>query len=75
MTGLINRFSAEEMIEKRLEAAAGTCIMVMLDIDHFKVLNDTMGHAFGDKAVRLVAETLRNSFRQDDIVARMGGDE
>ncbi|MEG2097013.1 MAG: EAL domain-containing protein [Pseudoflavonifractor sp.] len=75
MTGLINRVSAEEMITQRLASTTGTCVMLMLDIDNFKTLNDSRGHAFGDKVIALVAERLRASFRQDDIVARMGGDE
>ncbi|MEG1747000.1 MAG: EAL domain-containing protein [Oscillospiraceae bacterium] len=75
MTGLINRYSAEKMISNRLLHTTGTCVMVMLDIDNFKCLNDTKGHAFGDQVVAVVAEKLRSSFRQDDIIARMGGDE
>ncbi|MEG2137106.1 MAG: EAL domain-containing protein [Oscillospiraceae bacterium] len=75
MTGLINRFSAEKMITNRLLRTTGTCVMVMLDIDNFKSLNDSRGHAFGDKVVAVVADKLRSSFRQDDIIARMGGDE
>ncbi|MEG1540852.1 MAG: EAL domain-containing protein [Oscillospiraceae bacterium] len=75
MTGLFNRASVEEIITKRLESANGSCAMLMLDIDNFKKFNDTCGHAYGDKVVAEVAEKLRASFRQDDILARMGGDE
>ncbi|MEG1997045.1 MAG: diguanylate cyclase, partial [Clostridiales bacterium] len=74
-TGLLNRVSAEMMINQRLETTADTYAMLMADIDNFKKFNDTRGHAYGDKVIAAVAEKLRNSFRQGDIVARMGGDE
>ena len=47
----------------------------MLDLDHFKEINDTMGHTKGDDVLRDVAKTLRHQFRKDDIIARLGGDE
>ncbi|MEG1632621.1 MAG: EAL domain-containing protein [Oscillospiraceae bacterium] len=75
MTGLLNRASAEVMIAKRLENASATCAMLMLDIDNFKKFNDTRGHAYGDEVITEVAEKLRASFRQGDILVRMGGDE
>ncbi|MEG3029263.1 MAG: EAL domain-containing protein [Oscillospiraceae bacterium] len=75
MTGLINRVSAQEMITQALASATGTCVMVMLDIDNFKKINDTYGHDYGDKVICAVAERLRLHFRKEDIIARMGGDE
>ncbi|MEG2652955.1 MAG: EAL domain-containing protein, partial [Ruthenibacterium sp.] len=75
MTGLINRVSAEQMIAHRLESTAGTCVMLMLDIDNFKKINDTRGHDYGDKVLCAVAEKLRLHFRKEDLIARMGGDE
>ncbi|MEG1758216.1 MAG: EAL domain-containing protein [Oscillospiraceae bacterium] len=75
MTGLTNRVSAEEMISNRLENDLGTCIMIMLDIDNFKQINDTYGHDYGDKVICAVAEILCAHFRKEDIIARMGGDE
>ncbi|MEG0756396.1 MAG: diguanylate cyclase, partial [Oscillospiraceae bacterium] len=75
MTGLINRVSAEEMITQRLKSATGTCIMMMMDIDNFKQMNDTCGHDYGDKVICAVAKQLRRHFRKEDIIARMGGDE
>ena len=47
----------------------------MLDIDHFKPLNDQLGHAVGDTALKAVGSALRASLRRDDFVARLGGDE
>ena len=47
----------------------------MLDIDHFKKLNDNFGHAFGDEVLKEVANTLKNSIREVDFVGRMGGEE
>lgn len=75
MTGLINRASAEEMMTQRLLSATSTCVMIMLDIDNFKRINDTYGHDYGDKAICAVADKLRLFFRKEDIIARMGGDE
>ena len=75
MTGLINRASAEEMMTQRLLSATSTCVMIMLDIDNFKKINDTYGHDYGDKAICAVADKLRLFFRKEDIIARMGGDE
>lgn len=49
--------------------------MLMVDADHFKTLNDRFGHAFGDKALRMVASVLRENCRETDIIARMGGEE
>ncbi|MEG1495859.1 MAG: EAL domain-containing protein [Clostridiales bacterium] len=75
MTGLLNRASAEVIITQRLKNNEATCAMIMLDIDNFKKFNDTSGHAYGDKVISAVAAKLSESFRQNDIVARMGGDE
>ena len=47
----------------------------MVDLDHFKDLNDTFGHETGDRALRLFAETLRRSLRRDDLACRYGGEE
>ena len=49
--------------------------LLLIDIDHFKVLNDTHGHAAGDEVLRLFADVARSELRGDDIVARQGGDE
>lgn len=75
LTGLHNRaFFNEEM--RRLEKPQNdpTAILVA-DLNSFKLLNDTLGHQAGDRLLVDVAGVLRNSFRENDVVARMGGDE
>ncbi|MEG2542956.1 MAG: EAL domain-containing protein [Christensenellaceae bacterium] len=75
MTGLINRVSAEEMMIQRLEHTTSNYAMMMLDIDDFKQINDSRGHDYGDKIICEVANKLRSFFKNENIIARMGGDE
>ncbi len=74
LTGLRNRGSGEHKIEKLL--AAGTKGMFCLfDINKFKSVNDTFGHAVGDKVLVALADCLKHTFRENDIAMRLGGDE
>jgi len=78
LTGLPNRLLLEDRLSQALVHAQrhGRPLAVMfLDLDHFKLINDTLGHSVGDRLLRGVAERLRRGVRQDDTVARMGGDE
>jgi diguanylate cyclase (GGDEF)-like protein len=79
LTGLLNRKGFEEYInEKAVEPMKrhGKGFTVMyLDLDDFKLINDTFGHVAGDELLRRVAERLSNSVRPEDCVARLGGDE
>jgi diguanylate cyclase (GGDEF)-like protein len=78
LTDLHNRHWLENMFRRRLERCLKEqtpTAMVMIDVDQFKKFNDRYGHVAGDRALRLVAETLRNHFRPGDMVARFGGDE
>ncbi len=78
LTGLPNRRSAMEQLEQAWSAASrsGQPIAVMvIDIDHFKHINDSYGHAAGDQALREAAITLRASARREDSVCRIGGEE
>ena len=77
LTGLPNRTLFKEHLEAMLdEGGRGREVGVLcLDLDHFKDVNDTLGHAAGDELLRLVAGRLRNSVRDNDVVARLGGDE
>jgi diguanylate cyclase (GGDEF)-like protein len=77
-TGLLNRAVFNEQLEREVAVArreGGRFAVAMLDIDSFKRFNDTYGHAGGDEALRLVAQTLRRSCRESDVVARYGGEE
>jgi diguanylate cyclase (GGDEF)-like protein len=74
LTGIMNRRAFQERVEACMpQAQAGS--LVLLDIDHFKQINDTLGHAAGDSVLKTVAKTLQETSRSLDIVARMGGEE
>ncbi|MCA5964925.1 GGDEF domain-containing protein [Blautia sp. RD014234] len=64
-------------MKRRLKSMEQTtsCMMIMLDVDGFKMLNDTYGHPFGDNILLQVACALQSTFRKNDICARIGGDE
>ena len=49
--------------------------LILIDVDHFKIVNDTYGHSVGDRILRKVADLMRASFRSVDILCRIGGDE
>jgi diguanylate cyclase (GGDEF)-like protein len=74
LTGLRNRRGLDRTLQRL--AAAGTPFgLVHVDLDHFKRINDTLGHAAGDRVLTEVAARLRRAVRDDDSVARLGGDE
>lgn len=78
LTGLYNRrFVMERLVEEhaRFQRSGQTYAVVMLDLDHFKKVNDTYGHAVGDDVLREVAQRLRQSVRSTDTLARVGGEE
>ncbi len=74
MTGLLNRVCGELRVEDSLKNGKGG-LFILLDIDHFKSVNDTFGHGVGDKVIINVANCLKTAFREHDIVFRLGGDE
>jgi diguanylate cyclase (GGDEF)-like protein len=78
LTGLYNRRGFADLGEQHLVLARRTgraVLLVYLDLDRLKTINDTLGHHVGDRALMRVADLLRDTFRQSDIIARMGGDE
>jgi diguanylate cyclase len=74
LTGLNNRRSFFEMAEKRRKQAQ-VAILMVLDADHFKRINDTYGHQAGDICLQTIAYTLRRNLRAQDVVGRIGGEE
>ena len=78
LTGTPNRALLMDRLETALALARrhGTCVAVLfLDINHFKQINDNMGHAVGDEVLKLVARRLESAVRDADTVSRYGGDE
>lgn len=78
LTGLLNHRACHERLSEEITRAAALqrpLSVVVLDLDHFKTVNDAFGHAEGDKVLIAAAEKLRSAVREDDIVARLGGEE
>jgi diguanylate cyclase (GGDEF)-like protein len=78
LTKLVNRMAFQERLQAAIEVAdrSGRAVAVLcLDLDRFKLVNDTRGHAAGDKLLAEVSARLRSAVRDSDTVARMGGDE
>ncbi|MCY1081158.1 diguanylate cyclase [Archangium lansingense] len=78
LTGLYNRRYFEERLTEEFVRSTryrSPLSLVMMDIDHFKKLNDTYGHPFGDEVLRKVAQTIKGKLREVDFVARYGGEE
>ena len=78
LTGLPSRLVLHDQLQLALERARrqGTAVAVLfIDVDRFKVINDSLGHATGDRVLRVVSERLRSSARGSDVAVRFGGDE
>jgi len=78
LTGLVNRLSLKGRLEQALAAAereGGRVALLFIDLDRFKVVNDTLGHHVGDELLIEVARRLQDAVRGSDVVARLGGDE
>lgn len=78
LTGLANRRAFDRRIADCMEDAEARnapLVLLMLDVDHFKTINDTYGHTVGDQVLRLVATVLLNNIKGQDMAARYGGEE
>jgi diguanylate cyclase len=75
LTGLFNRRAMEQLLGEQLATSEDAISMLVLDIDHFKRVNDTYGHAVGDVVLRHIADAIRKSIRGEDIAVRYGGEE
>lgn len=78
LTDMLNRrafFERAESVRQQALRLRKPIALMMLDLDHFKQLNDNFGHACGDDALRLFADTARASLRENDVMGRLGGEE
>ena len=77
LTGLYNNASVKEIIEEYFanDGKGKTNALLILDLDDFKHVNDTYGHRFGDRVLKTAADIINNTFGENDITARIGGDE
>ena len=78
LTGLANRRRFSAALQEWMQHARASgepLIMLVLDLDHFKAINDGHGHAVGDACLRIFAQTLQNAFPSPDLAARLGGEE
>lgn len=78
LTGLANRLLLDARLDQSMQQARrsrGQVALLLIDLDHFKAINESRGHAIGDEVLRTIAERLRAAVREVDTVARIGGDE
>lgn len=78
LTGVYNRRAFDQLIEHIHEKFKNTTnyyALLLIDVDHFKIINDTFGHPSGDRVLKAISSLIRRELRAEDIVARLGGDE
>jgi len=78
LTGLPNRILFNDRLEKAIETAKRnkkTIALLFIDLDHFKEINDSLGHNFGDEILKIISNRLLEVTRDEDSIARLGGDE
>lgn len=78
LTGLYNHTNIKEMLQRefsRSKRSQASLCYAMIDIDHFKAVNDNYGHATGDKVIKILARLLKQRLRKSDIIGRYGGEE
>lgn len=74
LTGVVNRRGLDAAIEKLMQTAQSVAV-VMVDVDHFKSVNDKYGHTVGDEVLKAISTLIMDQARREDIVARIGGEE
>ncbi|HZV72349.1 MAG TPA: diguanylate cyclase [Conexibacter sp.] len=78
LSGVFNRRRFEQELQREIDLSAGRprrSVLLLLDVDRFKAINDTLGHAVGDAVIARLGDALRSRLRSADVVARLGGDE
>jgi diguanylate cyclase (GGDEF)-like protein len=78
LTGMPNRMLFQRTLQDAIDAArvsGGRLAVMLMDLDHFKEINDTLGHHFGDMLLKEIGPRLSNALRENDMLARLGGDE
>jgi diguanylate cyclase (GGDEF)-like protein len=75
LTGILNRFSFDESLEKILNNKNEKFALFFIDLDNFKLINDTYGHKVGDKVLQNIASNIKSVIRKNDVFARISGDE
>lgn len=75
LTGLYNRFGYRDLCAGFYDRHGGSVFVVYADLDNLKKINDRFGHSYGDTAIKALADALKDTFSDDDIKVRMGGDE
>lgn len=78
LTGCLNRAAVERRLKSEIDSARNrksSLSIMMVDIDRFKTINDSLGHAAGDAAIRFVSQRLQQQLRGSDVIGRFGGDE
>ena len=75
LTGLLNRRGFDQQMQRIGQGSAAGCTLLIIDIDHFKAINDAHGHLLGDKVIVAVANVLRGCIGERGPIARIGGEE
>jgi diguanylate cyclase (GGDEF)-like protein len=75
LTGLMNRRAVEALVDEYVSVKQDSGVLLMIDIDNFKQVNDNFGHEVGDRLLKLLADTLKPYTRAYDVLGRLGGDE
>ena len=76
LTNIYNRYGFDELAEKMIaKNPKSHFVVALLDIDDFKFINDIYGHAYGDKALKNLADSMKNFFPSNALLGRNGGDE